>query len=306
MTDLPIGDVTWINSEGEFARCYNRRSFMFRHSLRGHPLFQVPSLLELARRQGDRPGFAFWSNGTVEVKDRWEKGAAQHRPLVDSILGIADNNSLVILKHAELDPVLGPVLQKLLQRMVELSSNGMRDDVIIGRVTILIASPRRITSYHIDADTNFLLQVAGDKTISVFDQTDRTLMTENELENFHGGDLNGAVFKASRQNDGVTYALRAGFGIHIPSTAPHWAQNGDDVSVALSFNYDLRSVQQNGRIYALNRRLRRLGIDPSPPGVSAWRDRVKLTTAGTIRTMRHLADGARSAPQPLGWRPPAR
>ncbi len=111
--------------------------------------------------------------------------------------------------------------------------------------------------------------------------------------------------RSLRQNDGVTYALRAGFGIHIPSTAPHGAQNGDDVSAALSLNYDLRSVQQNGRIHALNRRLRRLGMDPRLPGVSAWRDRVKLTTATTIRTMRHLAGGARATPHPLGWKPPA-
>lgn len=58
-------------------------------------------------------------NGVVEAKDRWEKGAARHQPLVDSILGIADNDSLVILKHAELDPVLGPVLEKLLLRMLK-------------------------------------------------------------------------------------------------------------------------------------------------------------------------------------------
>jgi hypothetical protein len=49
--------------------------------------------------------------------------------------------------------------------------------------------------------------------------------------------------------------------------------------VALSLNYDLRSIQRSGRIYAINRRLRRLGIEPTPPGISVWRDRTKLTTA---------------------------
>lgn len=305
MTELATLNVTGVDPQVEFARCYNRRSFMFRHNLKGHPLFQLPSLLELARRLGDRAGFAYWSNGSVDVKDRWEKGTVQHRPLVDTILGIAENDSLVMLKHVEQDPVLGPELQKLLLRMVELSGKQMRDDVIIGRSTILVASPRRVTAYHIDADTNFLFQIAGDKAISVFDQTDRTLVTDNELENYHAGDANGAVFKVSRQSDGVTYALSAGFGIHIPSTAPHWAQNGDDISVALSLNYDLCSVEQSGRIYALNRRLRRLGLDPTPPGVSAWRDRVKIKAAKTIRAARHLAAAGRGSPEPLGWTPPS-
>jgi hypothetical protein len=144
-----------------------------------------------------------------------------NRPVPDTIQSIADNQSLVMLKHVEQDPVFGPVVRKLLSQMVELSGERMREDVIVGRATILIASPWRITSYHIDADTNFLFQIAGDKTFSVFDQADHTLVTDNELENYHGGDANGAVFKSERQSDAKTFDFRAGLGIHIPSTAPH-------------------------------------------------------------------------------------
>jgi len=75
-----------VDPERQFARDYNRRSFTFRHWLQGHKLFQLPSLLELARRQGDRPGLTYSSNGMVEVVDRWEKGGgnesarARHDP----------------------------------------------------------------------------------------------------------------------------------------------------------------------------------------------------------------------------------
>jgi hypothetical protein len=180
----------------------------------------------------------------------------------------------------------------------------MSEDVIVGRATILIASPHRVTTYHMDADTNFLFQIAGDKSFSVFDQTDRTLVPEDELDRYHAGDANGAVFKPDRQNDAKTYDLRAGFGIHIPSTAPHWAQNGDGVSVALSLNYDLRSVQRRARIHAMNHKLRRLGIDPAPPGLSRWRDRVKLM-ATAIGALRQLSRRAPTEPRPAGWTPSA-
>ena len=298
-----VGDPAG-NRQQEIARRYNRKSFLFRHRLSGHPLFQLTSLVELARRQGDRPDLAYWSSGLVEVRDRWEKGADQRSPLLETIAGIAENNSLVMLKHAEQDAMYGPALNDLLSRMVELAGHRMREDVIVGRATILIASPHRVTTYHMDADTNFLFQIAGDKSFSVFDQTDRTLVPEDELDRYHAGDANGAIFKPDRQNDAKTYDLRAGSGIHIPSTAPHWARNGDDVSVALSLNYDLSSVQRRARIHAMNHRLRRLGIDPAPPGLSQWRDRIKLT-ATAIGSLRTLSRRASTESRPAGWTPSA-
>ena len=39
----------------------------------------------------------------------------------------------------------------------------MRTDVTIGEVLILVSSPGRITPYHMDSETNFLLQVTGSK-----------------------------------------------------------------------------------------------------------------------------------------------
>ena len=75
--------------------------------------------------------------------------------------------------------------------------------------------------------------------------------------------------------------------------------------MALSLNYDLRSIQRSGRIYAINRRLRRLGIEPTPPGISVWRDRTKLTTAKTASMVRRLARHTSAASSPAGWRPSA-
>ena len=34
--------------EGQFPPTYNRSTFMFRHGLSGHPLLQLPSLIDLA------------------------------------------------------------------------------------------------------------------------------------------------------------------------------------------------------------------------------------------------------------------
>lgn len=285
---------------GSFRHHYNTSSFMFAHGLDGDA-FSLPALLGVAARLPQTDEFVYWSNGPVRVTDRWEQGKAARLTLPETISGIAGNNSMVILKHVEQDPEIGPMLRAFLQSVVDLSGPAMRDDVVVGEALILLSSPNRVTSYHIDAECNYLVQLVGDKTLNVFDPADRTLITHDELESFHDGDHNGALYKPDRQNEARIYDLKAGHGVHIPVGAPHWVQNGDNVSVALSINYELRSVHRMSRIYRVNRRLRRrLGGSPTAPGASAWRDALKLAVA------RGLIDrGAPAAASCDVWTPSA-
>ena len=59
--------------ERQFPSTYNRSTFMFRHGLSGHPLLQLSSLIDLAGRLEKYDG-CYWSNGAVDVTDRWDKG----------------------------------------------------------------------------------------------------------------------------------------------------------------------------------------------------------------------------------------
>ena len=192
----------WLtDSTQQFARNYNRTSFLFEHNLQRSPLFGLDSLIELSRRRPEHADLAFWSNGRVGVGDHWNGARGPRYSLTDTIANIENNNSLVLLKRVELDPELGPFLRDLMEQIMSLAGPVMRSDVLIGRGTILIASPLRITSFHIDSDVNFLFQLGGDKLFHVFDQTDRTLVTDQELERYYCGDPNGAVFKPDRQID---------------------------------------------------------------------------------------------------------
>lgn len=273
--------------DGLFARNYNRKNFMFAHRLAGHPLFELPSLVELSRRMPDHND-TYWSNGNVAVGNSWEAGTSGRRSLQETIANIEHNDSIVILKHTEQDPIYGPLLQQVLAGMIELSGERMRRDVTIGEVLILVSSPGRITPYHMDAEVNFLLQVRGDKSFFIFDHTDRSLVTELELENFYAVSNASAVYRPERQQEATAYDLRAGYGVHLPVTAPHWVQNKNNVSVALSVNYELRSVGRLLELHRFNRRLRRLGINPTPPGRSPWRDGVKLELAAGWSAIRSV------------------
>jgi hypothetical protein len=289
--------------EGQSPSTYNRSTFMFRHGLSGHPLLQLPSLIDLAGRLEKYDG-CYWSNGSVDVTDRWEKGADRRQSLKETLENIEHNDSLVILKFVLHDPIVGPLFRDILSSILRLARPERVEDVLVGRTTILIASPHRTTAYHIDSDVNYLFQVAGDKFFAVFDQTDRTLVTDEELECFFNGDLSAAHFKPGREAEATAYDLKAGFGVHVPWLAPHWARNGGQVSIAVSCNFDLASLQRLSAIYKTNHRLRSIGLRPRSPRDPSWRDGAKVFGVQTVSTLRGLVR-PQSANQRMdaGWRP---
>ncbi len=306
---IPTGEAL-LPQNGEFASKFNRADFLFDHGLAHHPLFELPALLGLAHRIPKYKDFVYWQNGRVKVNDRWEANPGPRLSLDETIEGIAHNDSLVILKHAEQDEIYGPLLQEILQRIFSFTSPASQNDIVLGESLIFINSPNRTTAYHLDLESNFLLQVAGEKFVRVHDCADRTITTHEELENHCGGNYNGAIFKPARQNDAHYYHLTAGHGVHFPSTAPHWVENGPDVSVSININFDLISVHRRlKRIYSFNRVMRRVGIRPAPPGTSRFGDAFKERAAVGVDLMLAMVHGkvvpppdAAPASYPV-WRP---
>ncbi len=294
--DVPV----ILDPNGEFRRNYNRVNFRFAHELAGSPMWELPNLIALSRRMPDHRD-TYWSNGKIAVENNWEYKQSEKLSLDETMVNIEHNNSMVMLKHTEQDPEYGPQLKRVLARIVELAGEQMRADVTVGEVLILISSPNRVTPYHMDGETNFLLQVAGDKQFYVFDHTDRTLVTELELERFYSVSAVLATYRPERQADAAAYDLHAGFGIHVPVNAPHWVQNNDNMSVALSVTYELRSVDRLQELHRINRRLRGIGLRPAPPGRSPWRDEVKLAAYRAARSLRKPQPIVR--PYPV-WTPP--
>ncbi len=283
--------------DGRFARDYNRRSFKFEHGLGNHPLFTLDALADLARRMPDHRD-TYVGFGKTAVGNRWEDGMRSDIAIAKTILEIAHNDSIVILKHTEQDPVYGPVLQAFLQQVVDLAGAQMRDDVLVGETLILVTAPNRITPYHIDAETNFLVQAVGSKTFHVYDSS---VVSQQELEEYYTGGPSAARFDPARPAT-ASYELDGGTGVHVPTNSPHWVQNHDGVSVAISVNYELRSVAERVPLYRLNRKLRRLGLAPSPVGRSAVTDRLKTAAARGLFRLRPAAPIASAATYGV-WRP---
>lgn len=254
---------------------YNSASFQFEHDKHELDLFDLPQLVEMAARL---PDAAYYSTMDAGIGDGWNRPGDRRQSLRQTLETMPESNSLVLLKHCEKDPVHGQVFRSIIEETVERCGSALRDDVEVARATLIVSSPGRITSYHIDAEANFLLQVRGKKVLNVFDPSDPQILSDAELEAFYSGDWDGAHYRAQHQAEASVFALEPGQGIHIPLHAPHWAQNGDAVSVGLSLNFNLRSGSRLAKLYKMNGRLRRAGFQPAAPGASEWEDRFKLAS----------------------------
>jgi hypothetical protein len=274
-----------------FSERFNQRHFLLQHTLSGHPLFQLPRLIELARDTAkQRPWDLYYDAGVTDIGERWGTSPCAYA-VDETIERIESAGAFIILKRAESDPAYARILDACMSDILEVAGPALNRKMRRKEAIVFIASPHRLTTYHIDSECNFLLQLQGSKTISVFRQDDRDVLTEEEIERFWTADTNAAVYKPHLQNRADTIVLEPGTGLHIPVNAPHWARNGDHVSVAVSINYHSYDSERAG-IYCVNYYLRRkLGLVPTPPFRHPVLDAVKRPIGAVMLRLRESYRG---------------
>lgn len=266
----------WIEADpAQFHDKFNRKSFEIRHYLATHPLFQLPKLLELADRTlKSRPKEIYYDAGDIKIDQRWD--AVPERPfsVVEAMERIETCGAWFIFRSAQNDPEYRVLLDRGLAEIKEHIGPGIDSQILVEDIIIFVTSPKRVTTYHIDRECNFLLQIKGTKTMYVFDREDRDVLPEEEIERFWTIDNNSATYKPHLQDRAIAYKMAPGLGVHIPVNSPHWLQNDDNVSVSLSVNFQFKDPLR-ANAYRANFLLRKLGLKPTPPGISPTLDSIK-------------------------------
>ncbi len=270
-----------------FRENFNSSHFMFSHNLAGHPLFEIPRLVELANTmlsQGRANKIQSYIS-KVPVEQKWNQRPGI-KQINEAIAHIGESDSWVMLEDVQVDPEYAALVNQIITELETLTGKPLRKQMTWLGAYIFIGSPNSITPYHIDSELNFLFQIQGEKDMSLFNQSDRSVLSEEEIEKFYVGDLNVANYKEENQSKARVYHLQPGKGLHHPILAPHWAKNGNNVSVALSILFYLRPYDLKARIYQVNSYLRRLGLKPTPPDKSALKDRLKIFALGLLSDRR--------------------
>jgi hypothetical protein len=261
-----------------FRQNFNRSSFAFTHTLANNPLFTMPRLIELATQVKQHPDArydeVYFDAGDIKVTQRWADTPKPTMSPEEALERIQTAGAWMLIRRAELIPEYRAMLDECMGEIQNLLGLDLDAVMQVKNAIVFITSPRRITTYHIDRECNFLLQVSGDKVLNIFDKHDRTVLPDAELEKYWAVDNNAAVYKPEHQDRARVYKMVPGDGVHIPVNAPHWVTNGESPSVSLSVNFEFKGSEKSD-VYRTNYYLRQLGLTPTPPGESPLMDEVK-------------------------------
>lgn len=149
---------------------------------------------------------------------------------------------------------------------------------------IFLSAASSVTPAHVDHEHNFLLQIRGTKrvTIGSFEGGEEE---QRALEGMHSGHY-GRV--RALPPDATTFTIEPGTGVYIPPRAVHMIENTGALSISLSLVWHTPELDRASLVYAMNAKLRRLGITPRPPGTSAAGDRVKSAAVTAWRGAQRL------------------
>jgi hypothetical protein len=270
------------------------------HELMGHPLLQLSSLIELAKRLEPR-GLVRRHSGAAQPGTDF-KTAPDTLPTrlaaLDTITHIDQADAWMALHNVQEDPLYRTLVDEVLdyvRPMIEPKDPGMCHRA----GWIFVTSPGAVTPYHMDHEHNFILQVLGKKTLHVFDPLDRNIVTERSLELFHALHSRELVrYREEFERTAHVFELSPGMGGYMPTTAPHWVKNGDGVSITISCTYYTRSTLRRKLLHKGNYFLRGLGLEPKPVDELPLRDDAKALAFKAHLAAKQLLRAARGRPSP--------
>jgi hypothetical protein len=260
------------------------------HNYHLHPLMQLPALERLANNLFPLGMCKFMQPGTTQATPfTHQPRDFQNRSIAEIFRDIEQPGSWIALYHVERDPAYRDFLDGIIdgvRSIVEPEQPG----IFIIHGFIFISAPPSATPFHIDRENNFWLQIRGRKLLTAWDHTDRDIVAQRDVEEFivHG-DLKNVVLKDGYLERGHRWDVGPGDGVYFPSTSPHttrsdtdWVKPGDGVSISIGVNFYTAHTRRAANVHALNRMLRRFGLNPREPGASNKVDAVKYPLARAL------------------------
>ena len=246
-----------------FVAAYPERPTLLRHGLCDHPLLQLDALAALAGRI--RPVDAEYNRGDLPVGVRPEETPGNGLGIEETIRSIEHNGSWMVLKFVEQDELYRRLLAATLAEL-EPQVRPATGAMLKQEAFVFISSPNAVTPFHFDPEHNILLQVRGQKVMTVFPAGDERLVSSEAHEAFHAGGHRNLPWRDGFAEHGTAFTLEPGAALYVPVKAPHWVRNGPEVSVSFSITW--RSEWSYREEYArrMNALIRKAGMRPAAPG----------------------------------------
>lgn len=255
------------------AERYPQRPFRLRHNLRGHKLFTLQALLDLARRLP--PGNIEYNAGDIPIDQDPDRTPMTGLSIEETIRRINECNSWMVIRNVEQDPAYAQALEDCLAEIAPATARAT------GRMYkkigfIFASSPGAVTPLHLDPEHNILMQIDGTKRIHIY-PNDKGLVPPEHHEDYHAGTAHRNLrHKPEFDALAEVYELAPGEAVYVPVKAPHWVKNGDAPSISFSITWRSRASDNEARLRLANHAVRKFGGRPPEPGAAPFRDAAKL------------------------------
>jgi hypothetical protein len=263
------------------AEKFLKQAFTLKHGLADHPLFKLPRLVELAKSlPRDRIEY---NSGKVAVGVKPEDVPKIDMAAEDVIRSIETANAWMVIKMVEEDPEYRALLEAFVEQ-ANLAAGRRAGDYSNLQGFIFVSSAKATTPFHLDAEENILIQIRGDKFVRTFDNDDRKLISEEDMEISPSKHRN-QKYENWYEQRATLHSLKPGDALHMPYMIPHWVSTGDTYSISMAMTWKTPEVLRLNKIRLMNGTLRRFGLPQKPPGVSPALDMMKVIAHDVMRAV---------------------
>lgn len=246
--------------------------FLLRHKLADNPLFDLPQLVELAKKlPRDQVEF---NHGDLQPGQSAETTPRLDKEPAEIIRDIENSNAWMVLKRVDRDPAYRELLQDFIADMfAEAGMSGQPYSDLEGFV--FVASANSTTPFHADPEENVLAHIRGRKYFHIWENDDRAFISEEDLE-LSPSNYRNQKYDTEFEEKAQVFTLDPGMALHVPYMSPHWVRTGDEYAVSMAMTWKTPEVVRLNKIRLMNGTLRRFGLPQKPPGISPSQDKVKV------------------------------
>lgn len=258
-----------------FQNQFPLQPFRINHGLVGDARLTLPAILDLVKAMPrDRIEY---NSGKASVSQD-----PTSTPLVDLapeevIKKIETAGAWMVLKRVEIHPVYKDLLDEALMAVATAQGFSSLAEAGFSDVQgfMFVSSPGSTTPFHLDSEDNFFVQVHGDKIFNIYDNQDRAIASEAQIEHcitkHRNLKFDDAYAAKEMHND-----LKPGEGVFVPYLWPHWVRTKDTYSISLAITWKTRTVSRRNDLYVANSMLRDRGFPQKGPGANPAWDGIKI------------------------------
>ena len=183
----------------------------------------------------------------------------------------------MVLKRIEIHPTYKALLDEALMSVATAQGFSSLKQAGFSDVQgfLFVSSPGSTTPFHLDSEDNFFVQVHGDKIFNVYDNQDRSIATEDQIEHCITKHRN-LKFEDGYASKEMHNALKPGEGVFVPYLWPHWVRTKDTYSISVAITWKTKAVSRRNDLYVANAMLRDRGHPQKAPGVNPAWDGIKI------------------------------